>query len=119
MLATVAAINIAGSTPAQKLAAALTAQSVASIFSDAAAGNATAINAEISSLIGTISDPGIALVAKQLAAVGTPYLQAFLSAKAAAPLLGATEQAILSSVAAGMNQAAQSYLSTYGPKSAA
>ena len=119
MLATVAAINAFAKTPAEKLSAALTAQSVASIFQDAAAGNAAAINSEISSLIGTISDPGLALVAKQLAAAGTPYLQALLSAKAALPLLGATEQAILGSVAAGMNQAAQAYISAYGPKPAA
>ncbi|MGC8520034.1 MAG: hypothetical protein ACP5P4_16185 [Steroidobacteraceae bacterium] len=117
MLLTVAAINAAGSTPAAKLAAALTAQSVATIFADAASGNATAISAEISTLVGSISDPGLALVAKQLAATGTPYLQAFLSAKAAMPLLGLTEQAILSSVAAGMEQAAQAYITAYGKTS--
>lgn len=119
MLLTVAAINAFAKTPAEKLAAALTAQSVASIFADAASGNAGAINSEVSALIGSISDPGLALVAKQLAATGTPYLQALLSANANIPLLGATEQAILSSVAAGMNQAAQSYISAYGPKPAA
>ena len=114
MLLTVAAINGFAKTDAAKLAAALVAQSVASIFSDAAAGNAAAINADVSALIGTISDPGLALVAQTLAAGGTPYLQALLSANAAVPLLGATEQAVLSSVAAGMNEAAQAYITKYG-----
>jgi len=110
MLATVAAINAFAKTPADKLAAAITAQSVASIFSDAASGNATAINADVAALIGSIKDPGLALVAKTLAATGTPYLQALLSANVNLPLLGATEQAVLSSVAAGMNQAASAYI---------
>ena len=111
MLLTVAAINAFAKTRAEKLAAALTAQSVATIFADAAAGNASAINSEVSALVGSISNPGLALVAKQLAAAGTPYLQALLSANANIPLLGATEQAILSSVAAGMKQAAEAYIS--------
>lgn len=119
MLLTVAAINGAGSTPQQKLAAAMAAQSVASIFEDAASGNAAAINAEIASLVGSIKDPGLALVAKQLATAGQPYLQVLLNTNAALPLIGATEQAILSSVAAGMNQAAQAYITAYGSKPAA
>ena len=114
MLLTVAAINAFAKTPADKLAAALTAQSVASIFEDAATGNAAAINAEVAALIGGINNPGLALVAQTLAATGTPYLQALLSANAGLALIGATEQAILSSVAAGMNQAAQSYITAYG-----
>lgn len=116
MLLTVAAINANGSTPAQKLAAALAAQSVASIFTAAATANAAAINAEIASLVGSITDPGLALVVQQLSTAGSPYLQALLSANTALPLVGATAQAILNSVAAGMNQAADAYIAAYGPK---
>lgn len=118
MLLTVAAINAFAKTPADRLAAALTAQSVATIFADAAAGNASAINSEVASLIGSISNPGLALVVKQLAAAGTPYLQALLSTNAAFPLVGSTEEAVLSSVAAGMNEAAQAYITKYGSKPA-
>lgn len=119
MLLTVAAINGFAKTPADKLAAALTAQSVASIFSDAASGDAAAINSEIASLIGSVKDPGLALVVKTLATAGQPYLQVLLATNANVPLIGATEQAILSSVAAGMNQAAQAYITAYGQKPAA
>ncbi len=118
MLLTVAAINAAGSTPAQKLAAALAAQSVASIFTAAASGNAAAINSEVAALIGSIKDPGLALVVKQLSTAGSPYLQALLSANAGLPLIGATAEAILNSIAAGMNQAAQAYITAYGSKPA-
>lgn len=118
LLATVAAISIAGSTPTAKLAAALVAQSVASIFQSASTGNAAAINADVSALVGSIKDPGLALVAQTLAAAGTPYLQALLSANANVPLLGATEQAILASVAAGMNQAASAYITAYSQPTA-
>ena len=118
MLLTVAAINGAGSTPAAKLAAALSAQSVASIFTAAATGNAASINSEIASLVGSITDPGLALVVQQLSSAGSPYLQALLSANANLPLVGATAEAILNSVAAGMNQAATAYIAAYGPKPA-
>lgn len=118
MLLTVAAINGAGSTPAAKLAAALSAQSVASIFTAAATGNAASINSEIASLVGSITDPGLALVVQHLSSAGSPYLQALLSANANLPLVGATAEAILNSVAAGMNQAAAAYIAAYGPKPA-
>jgi hypothetical protein len=118
MIATVAAISASGSTPAAKLASALVAQSVASIFQSASTGNASAINADIAALIGSIKDPGLALIAQTLATIGTPYLQAFLSAGANVPLLGASEQGILASVAAGMNQAATAYITAYSPPAA-
>lgn len=118
-LATVLAITAHGGTPADQLAAAETAASVASIVQDAASGNASAFNAEVSSLIGSISNPGLAALAKQAAATAQPYLQVFFNSANAVPLLGATEQAILASVAAGMNQAAQSYITKYGQKPAA
>jgi hypothetical protein len=118
MLLTVAAINAFAKTPQDKLAAALTAQSVASIFQDAANADAAAINAEVAALIGSIKDPGLALVAQQLATAGQPYLQALLAGGGSLPLLGATEQAILGSVAAGMNQAAQAYIAAYSQKPA-
>jgi hypothetical protein len=116
LLATVVAITTYGKTPAQKVAAALVAQSVASIIQDAANGNAAAINTEVAALVGTISDPGLALVATTAAAIAAPYLQAFLAAEKAVPLIGAAESGILAAVAAGMNQAASAYINAPAAK---
>ena len=117
MLATVAAINAFAKTPADKLAAAMTAQSVASILQDAANGNASAIDTEAQALIANIKDPGLAAVARDLIARAQPYIQVVLAANGSLPLVGATEQAVLGNIAAGMKTAAQAYISAPASKS--
>lgn len=109
-LETYLAMKIFAKTPAAKLAAAEVAMQVASVFQDVASGNVNSINAEISSLISGITDPGLKTVATNLAALAQPYLAAEIAVVKGMPGIGMTLDAGLTAAAAGITQVAQAYI---------
>ena len=118
-LLTYLAIKQAGSTNAQKLAAALTAKSVASVFSDFANGDATALNSEMAALLKGLTDPALKSIASSLLAYAQPFIDAEIAAVKGMPIIGLQIDAGLSAAAAGINQVADAYIAAYGPNPAA
>ena len=112
------AIVKGGATNADKLARALILQQIASIFSDAAAGDTAAINAEFSTLVGQISDPGLKVIASQAFAFAQPFLSAELALLKGAVGVGSLVDGALTSAAAGFNQVASAYIAAYSKPAA-
>lgn len=113
-LLTVAAIDAGAKSDQEKLARALSAQSVASVFQAMGSGDVPGALANFQALIGSIKDPGLAQVVNNLFAVGSPFLQAEAQVIAATPLLGTSVAGWFAGTAVGMNTAAQAYISAYG-----
>lgn len=115
---TVAAIDAFGKTNAGKLAAAMTAQSVAAILQSAGSGDVSGAITQFQALLGAIKDPGLAMLAGNLFKVGAPFLQVEGQVIADTPLLGTSVAGWFTGTAAGMNAAAQAYITAYGVKPA-
>lgn len=108
---TVAAIEIGAKDTAAKVARAQAALSVSQIFTTAGSGDIQGAATALTALILNIKDPGLALIARQLWAIGSPWLGAQAAALAAAPLIGGIVDSALTNTAAGMAAAANAYIS--------
>lgn len=98
------------STPQDRLATALTIQQVASVFSDAAAGNTSALNSEIASLTSHISDPAQKIIVGNLVAWATPFIDAELALAKGTVGVGSILDGALTAGAKGFNKIAAAYI---------
>lgn len=114
-IATTAAINIGAKDNSEKLARAMTANSVGQIFSAAGQGNLTQIDADIDALVSSIKDPALHAVAAQLAANGKTLLNAGIAAAQKTPFLGTTVDAVFQNIGTGMTTIAQKEIAAYSP----
>lgn len=112
---TAAAINIAGKDAAGKLAAAQTASTVAAFFAAAGKGDISAANAQVSTAIASLKDPGLQKLATDLWSAGEPFVQTELTVYENTPVLGGSLEQALSDTGAGMAAVAGAYLTSLTP----
>jgi hypothetical protein len=99
----VAALVIrAGKDNADKLARAKTLANVASFFAAAGKADFTSINAQVTTAISGISDPGLQQVATTAWNVASPYVQVDITLEENVPVLGGSLEQALTDIGAGM-----------------
>lgn len=116
---TVAAIEIGAKDSNDKLARAQVALGVSGIFLAAGQGDIQGAANALSTLILNTKNPGLALIGRQVWAIGSPFLSAQAAALAAAPLIGGVVDSALTNTANGMAAAANAYISASKAKSQA
>lgn len=103
-----------GSTDADKLARAETASQVAAFFTAAGKGDVSGANAQITTAISGIKDPGLQKVATDLWSTGQPFIQTEFNIAANVPVLGGSLTQALTDIGAGMASVAGAYIAKYG-----
>ncbi len=113
------AIIKGGSTTADKLARALILEQAATIFTDAASGDVTALNSELAALSSKVADPGLKVVVGSVVSWATPFIDAELALAKGMVGVGSLLDGALTAGAAGFNKVAGAYIAAYSAKPAA
>lgn len=107
---TASAIPLIAKDNAGKLAAAQTAAQVAAFFTAAGKGDFTGANAQLSTFIANIKDPGLGQLAADLWSTGQPFIQAEEQVLQNIPVLGGSLQQALADAGAGIASVAGAYI---------
>ena len=108
--ATLAAIDIGATSPAQKYARAQVALAVAAGFTALSSGDVTGAVEQIqTAVLSKVTDPGQVALANSLFNVGGIFISAAAAANGALPLLNATWQGVAGEIATGITAIASSY----------
>lgn len=109
----IAICKIGTKTNDEILARAKVAATIAGFFTAASKGDMTAVNQQVQTAIGNISDPGLNQVATQLWQVGEPIVSAELTVVENAPVLGDTLEGNFAGIGQGMAEVAGAYITKY------